>query len=128
MKQSALTPPLTPPQGPLERLPEEWAERMLELGEPRYRGLSVFRWIHQRGVLDAEQMSDLPKRLREQLAAEGLRQPLSIAQEQLSDDTTRKLLLRLDDAKEIESVLIPQRIQTEADTGVDPESEDATEL
>ncbi|HEX6243614.1 MAG TPA: 23S rRNA (adenine(2503)-C(2))-methyltransferase RlmN [Polyangiales bacterium] len=127
MKQAALAPPLTPPQGPLERLPEEWAERMLELGEPRYRGLSVFRWIHQRGVLDAEQMSDLPKRLREQLASEGLRQPLSIAQEQLSDDTTRKLLLRLDDAKEIESVLIPQRIQTEADVGIDNEAEEGSE-
>jgi 23S rRNA (adenine2503-C2)-methyltransferase len=124
MKQAALTPPLPPPQGPLERLPEEWAERMLELGEPRYRGLSVFRWIHQRGVLDAERMSDLPKALREKLAAEGLRQPLSIAHEQLSEDTTRKLLLKLDDDKEIESVLIPQRIQTEADVGVDPEAEE----
>jgi 23S rRNA (adenine2503-C2)-methyltransferase len=39
--------------------------------------------------------------------------------EQLSDDTTRKLLLRLHDDKEIEAVLIPQRVQTEADVGAD---------
>jgi 23S rRNA (adenine2503-C2)-methyltransferase len=122
-----LSPPLVPAESSLERLPEEWAERMVELGEPRYRGLAVFRWIHQRGVLDAEKMSDLPKRLREQLAAEGLVEPLSVAHEHLSEDTTRKLLLRLGDEKEIESVLIPQRIQTQADVGADAEEADDEE-
>lgn len=124
MKQQPLSPPLVPPQGPLERLPEEWAEAMLRMGQPKYRGLAVFRWIHQRGVLDPEQMTDLPKALREQLALEGLHEPLRVSQEHLSDDTTRKLLLRLHDDKEIESVLIPQRIQTEADVGVDEEGDD----
>lgn len=125
MKPAALAPPLTPPLGPLERLPEEWAEVMTRLGEPRYRGLSVFRWIHQRGVLDPAQMSDLPKSLREKLRDEGLAEPLSIAHEHLSEDTTRKLLLRLTDGKEIESVLIPQRVQTEADVGaVDADEDD----
>jgi 23S rRNA (adenine2503-C2)-methyltransferase len=127
MKPAPLTPPLAAPLGPLERLPEEWAEAMLRLGQPRYRGLAVFRWIHQRGVLDPERMSDLPRALRERLQEEGLREPLRIAREHLSEDTTRKLLLALDDDKEIESVLIPQRIQTEADVGVDPEAEDAEE-
>jgi len=114
-KAQPLAPPLTEPAGPLERLPEEWAAAMVRMGEPKYRGLAVFRWIHQRGVLDAEQMSDLPKSLRAKLAEEGLRPPLSVSTEHLSEDTTRKLLLRLEDEKEIESVLIPQRIQTEAD-------------
>jgi 23S rRNA (adenine2503-C2)-methyltransferase len=127
MKPAPFTPPLAAPTGPLERLPEEWAEAMLRLGQPRYRGLAVFRWIHQRGVLDPERMSDLPRTLRERLQEEGLREPLRIAREHLSEDTTRKLLLTLDDDKEIESVLIPQRIQTEADVGVDPEADDAQE-
>ncbi len=124
MKPAPLTPPLTPPIGPLERLPEEWAEVMVRLGQPRYRGLAVFRWIHQRGVLDPEQMSDLPKALRAELRAEGLGEPLQVVQEQLSDDTTRKLLLRLSDGQQIESVLIPQRIQTEADVGPDAAEDD----
>ncbi len=110
-----LNPPLAEAQGPLERLPEEWADVMQRLGEPKYRGMQVFRWIHQRGVVDPEGMSDLPKGLREKLAAEGLGQPLSVVHEHLSEDTTRKLLLRLEDDKEIESVLIPQRIQSDAD-------------
>jgi 23S rRNA (adenine2503-C2)-methyltransferase len=118
-----LTPPLLPAQGPLERLPEEWAEAMVRLGEPKYRGLSVFRWIHQRGVLDPDQMSDLPKSLREKLRAEGLGVPLEVVHEHLSDDTTRKLLLRAGDEKDIESVLIPQRMQTQADVGADDPDE-----
>jgi 23S rRNA (adenine2503-C2)-methyltransferase len=122
-KHAPLSPPLLAPAGPLERLPEEWAEVMVSIGEPRYRGLQVFRWIHQRGVLDAEQMSDLPKRLREKLAEQGLKAPLTLAGEHLSEDTTRKLLLRLEDEKDIESVLIPQRIQTDADVGA-PEEDD----
>jgi len=125
MKQQPLSPPLAPPLGPLERLPEEWAEAMVRMGQPKYRGLAVFRWIHQRGVLDPEQMTDLPRALREQLMLEGLTEPLRVSQEHLSDDTTRKLLLRLHDDKEIEAVLIPQRIQTEADVGVDNDAEDA---
>ena len=124
MKPAPLNPPLAPPLGPLERLPEEWAEAMLKMGEPRYRGLAVFRWIHARGVLDPEQMSDLPKALREKLRDEGLCDPLSIVHEHLSDDTTRKLLLRLADDKEVEAVLIPQRVQTPADVGA-PDDEDA---
>jgi 23S rRNA (adenine2503-C2)-methyltransferase len=114
-KNAPLSPPLVEPAGPLERLPEEWAEVMVRMGEPRYRGIQVFRWIHQRGVLDPEQMSDLPKGLREKLVAEGIKAPLTVSGEHLSDDTTRKLLMRLGDEKEIESVLIPQRIHTDAD-------------
>ncbi len=121
-----LNPPLEPPDSALARLPEEWAEAMLRLGEPRYRGMQVFRWIHQRGVLDPEQMSDLPKALRAKLVAEGLSDPLSLVKEHLSEDTTRKLLIKLHDGKEIESVLIPQRIQSEADV-VQLDEEDLAE-
>jgi 23S rRNA (adenine2503-C2)-methyltransferase len=97
---------------------------MLKLGEPRYRGLAVFRWIHAKGVLDPDQMSDLPKSLRDKLREEGLCDPLTIVHEHLSDDTTKKLLLRLADDKEVEAVLIPQRVQTQADVGA-PDEEDA---
>jgi 23S rRNA (adenine2503-C2)-methyltransferase len=124
IKNAPLNPPLTEAQGPLERLPEEWAEALVRMGEPRYRGVQVFRWIHQRGVLDASEMTDLPKSLREKLAAEGLRMPVQVVHEHLSEDTTRKLLLKLDDDKDIEAVLIPQRIQTEADVGGPDAEED----
>src|SRR5262249_18802426 len=90
----AARPQLAPPQTALERLPEEWAERLAEWGEPRYRALQVFRWIHQRGVTDPARMSDLPKALRERLAAE-LQAPLAVSEVRASIDGTHKLVLEL---------------------------------
>lgn len=110
-----LNPPLTEPAGPLERLPEEWEDVLKQWGQPRYRGMQVFRWLHQRGVLDPDAMTDLPRALRQRLKDEGLGRPLEVSQCHASADTTRKLLLRLGDGKEIESVLIPQRTATKAD-------------
>jgi 23S rRNA (adenine2503-C2)-methyltransferase len=95
-------------QAPLERLPEEWAEVLGAWGEPRYRALQVFRWIHQRGVLDPERMTDLPKELRARLATEGLCAPLAPVEVLASEDGTHKLLLELHDGRRIESVLIPR--------------------
>lgn len=101
-------PNLQPPMSPLERLPEEWAALLQSWGEPRFRGVQVFRWIHQRGVFDPALMTDLPKSLRERLASENLALPLDVSLFHRSTDGTRKLLLKMNDGKEIESVLIPQ--------------------
>ena len=101
-------PSLVPPASPLERLPEEWADVLAAWGEPRFRALQVFRWIHQRGVLDPSAMSDLPKTLRARLGEEGLTPPATIAGVGRSSDGTRKLLVRLAGDKDVETVLIPQ--------------------
>jgi 23S rRNA (adenine2503-C2)-methyltransferase len=92
----------------IERLPEEWAKCLEEWGEPRYRAAQIFKWIHQRGVTDPAAMSDLPKSLRARLAEDGLGPLATIALEHVSEDGTKKLLLSMNDARTIETVLIPQ--------------------
>lgn len=103
-------PALAPARHPLERLPEEWVEHLAQLGQPRFRGKQVFRWIHHRGVFDPAEMTDLPLGLRERLAEEldAHRLP-QVRLDEPASDGTRKLLLALEDANEIETVLIPQR-------------------
>ena len=91
-------------------------------GEPRYRAAQIFRWVHKRGVTDAAEMTDLPVRLRSRLENEGLSLPLSIAHVHLSDDRTRKLLVRLDDGRDVETVLIPQL------EDADPDRDDEVEV
>lgn len=99
---------LAPPQNLAEQLPHEWEALLKHWGEPRYRAVQIFRWIQQRGVMDPEQMSDLPKRLRDRLAQEGLA-PLAAALEtHSSEDGTKKLVVQLHDQKLIETVLIPR--------------------
>ncbi len=107
---------LEPAQSAIERLPEEWEAVLKAWGEPKYRALQVFRWIHQRGVTDVEQMTDLPKALRVKLLADGLTPLLKIAETHKSADGTRKLLVEMNDGKRVETVLIPRGAISVADT------------
>lgn len=85
---------------------EAW---VLSCGEPRFRAEQVFHWVHQKGVLRAADMANLPRPFRERLAAE-LDPPLVRLEEALvSGDGTRKYLFRLRDGLTIETVLIPDR-------------------
>jgi 23S rRNA (adenine2503-C2)-methyltransferase len=93
---------------PLARFPEEWEAEVARLGGRLFHGKQVFKWIHGRGVTDASKMSDLPASLRERLTAEGLTGVLSIVSERRAMDTTRKLLVGMQDGATVETVLIPR--------------------
>jgi 23S rRNA (adenine2503-C2)-methyltransferase len=92
---------------PVGRLPEEWAAELAALGEPKYRALQIFRWIHRRGELDAAKMTDVPLGLRERLGAAGLTAPLEVVDVHRAKDGTRKLVLSMQGGGRIECVLIP---------------------
>jgi 23S rRNA (adenine2503-C2)-methyltransferase len=101
-------PKLAPAQNLAEQLPHEWEAVLTAWGEPRYRALQIFRWIHRRGVLDPNEMTDVPKRLRDRLLQEGLAPIASAAETHNSEDGTRKLVVKFNDDKLIETVLIPR--------------------
>lgn len=85
----------------LERLPE-WLE---SAGQPRFRERQIRRWVfEQRGDFDS--MTDLPRALRERLAADFTLFESTVVRHQQSDDGTEKLLLRLPDGGVIECVLL----------------------
>lgn len=77
------------------------------LGEPSYRATQVFGRLWQRPVSSFDEMTELPKRLREALAAEFTLPSLTLAARQSSTDGTEKFLFRLDDGQLIETVAIP---------------------
>jgi 23S rRNA (adenine2503-C2)-methyltransferase len=83
---------------------EKW---LVERGEPAYRARQIYSWLYRQLVTDFEAMSNLPRSLREKLAAEACIGPNVVRSEQHSkDDRTRKILLELPDGKLIESVLM----------------------
>ena len=92
---------------PLARTPEEWAEAVRPLGGRAFHGKQVFRWIHARGVVDENKMTDLPASLREALVADGMDRVLDVAVERRALDRTRKLLVKMADGATVETVLIP---------------------
>ena len=78
------------------------------MGVKPYRGDQVFRWVWRRKAESIEAMTDLPKALRERLLAEDARLPrLEPTDVRVADDGTIKLLIRLPDGKDVESVIIP---------------------
>jgi len=47
-----------------------------QAGQPGYRAKQVFHWLHRRGVVDPEAMTDLPAGLRNSLAEQFTIHPL----------------------------------------------------
>ena len=92
---------------PIARTPEEWVESVRKMGGRGFHARQIFRWIHARGVIDAEKMSDLPSAMRTALVADGLAPVVAISEERRAADQTRKILARLHDGATIETVLIP---------------------
>ncbi|WP_455379920.1 23S rRNA (adenine(2503)-C(2))-methyltransferase RlmN [Acidihalobacter prosperus] len=77
-------------------------------GEASFRAHQIMKWIHHRGVYDFAEMSDLSKRLRQQLQTEAMIKVPEIVMEKVSADGTHKWLLRLEDGNCIETVYIPE--------------------
>jgi 23S rRNA (adenine2503-C2)-methyltransferase len=115
---------------PLARLPEEWGALFEQQGEKSFRGRQVFRWIHARGVLDPKEMTDLPRSLREAVAASGLSDPATVVHVHRAQDRTRKLVLELAEAARVECVLIPMTdlaSEEDADASAAEEEDDVAD-
>jgi len=76
-------------------------------GEAPYRVRQVMRWLWVHDARSADVMRDVPARLRQHLKQHFSIGCLSLSRVARAADGTRKLLLRLDDGAEIESVIIP---------------------
>ncbi|MFO0672797.1 MAG: 23S rRNA (adenine(2503)-C(2))-methyltransferase RlmN [Polyangiaceae bacterium] len=95
------------PTPPLARTADEWAAFVAQHGGRPFHGKQIFRWIHARSVTDPASMSDLPKALREAMAALELPKVLEVTTVRRAADGTRKLLVRMHDGATVETVLIP---------------------
>ena len=78
------------------------------LGEKSFRATQLFRWIHQKGATDFEQMTDLAKPLRSKLAETAHLQSLKIISQQESKDGTIKWLFDVGSGDAVEAVFIPE--------------------
>jgi len=82
--------------------------RLAELGEPAYRARQVWEWA-ARGAEGYEAMSNLPRGLRENLAAAVPFSSLSLERTARSRDGTEKALFNTADGRPVEAVLMRYR-------------------
>ncbi len=87
--------------------PLELEDYVTNLGEKPYRARQIGKWIYKKGAASFDDMTDLPKSLREILKDCASIPAINLLQEQTSHDGTKKYLFELADGKRIESVLIP---------------------
>ena len=85
----------------------ELTEFVLGLGLPRYRSDQIFRGVHERRLRSFDQMTDLPKSLREQLEQAATAATLTVGSKHVSTDGTRRYLMKTHDGRPVESVYIP---------------------
>ncbi len=86
---------------------DELAALFTEMGEPRYRADQVFRGLHERRLTSFDEMTDLPKALREKLSASAAVSTLKIESSYTSVDGTRRFLMHTADGNPVETVFIP---------------------
>jgi 23S rRNA (adenine2503-C2)-methyltransferase len=79
------------------------------LGEKRFRATQLFRWIHQRGAQNFEQMTDLAKPFRQLLQSRCTITPLQVISRQNASDGTIKWLFDVGGGNAIETVFIPEQ-------------------
>jgi 23S rRNA (adenine2503-C2)-methyltransferase len=88
------------------------SQALLDSGvvEPRkvkMRSQQIWRWIHHYGFTDFEAMTDIAKDQRSELAKVFTLKRPEIVERQISQDGTRKYLIRMAPGIEVESVFIP---------------------
>lgn len=78
------------------------------LGEPAYRGKQIFAGLQHRRLRSFEEMSDLPKELRARLKDVASASSLSVESRYISQDGTRRYLMKTHDNLPVETVFIPE--------------------
>ncbi|MBC3934948.1 23S rRNA (adenine(2503)-C(2))-methyltransferase RlmN [Undibacterium sp. CY7W] len=88
--------------------PEQLIAYCGELGEKPFRAKQLQRWIHQFGVSQFDQMTDLAKSLREKLATRAMIAAPNVISDNTSSDGTRKWLIDVGQGNAVETVFIPE--------------------
>ena len=84
----------------------EMTQLFKDMGQPAFRAKQVYTWLH-RGVRSYEEMTNLPKPLRERLAAEyPIYAPKVVRKQESQRDGTIKYLWQLSDGNCVETVLM----------------------
>ena len=85
----------------------ELTDAVKSMGQPAYRAGQIYQWLHKNGAADFDEMTNLPKTMREQLHDNFVIFGCAIEKKLISEyDGTVKYLFRLHDGEFVETVLM----------------------
>ncbi len=79
-----------------------------ELGEPAYRARQIFDALQRRRLRSFDEITDLPKWLSQRLSEVATASSLTIESRYISEDGTRRYLMKTHDHQPVETVFIPE--------------------
>lgn len=79
-----------------------------ELGEPAYRGRQIFAALQDRRLTNFDEITDLPQKFREKLSEVATASTLTVVSRYISEDGTRRYLMKTYDSLPVETVFIPE--------------------
>lgn len=85
----------------------ELAEFVEANGEPKYRAKQIFSALHNKRLLTFDEITNLPKAFRQKLAETSIISTLTTESKYISEDGTRRYLLKTHDNFPVETVYIP---------------------
>ena len=85
---------------------DELASFVEEIGEPKYRAKQIFKGLQERRLQSFDEMTDLPKALREKLSETATAATLTVESRYVSIDGTRRFLMKTHDNLPVETVYI----------------------
>lgn len=91
---------------------EEIHQELQPFNQPAFRARQIYNWMHYKNADTFEEMTDLTKGFREELAANFNLKTMHLVVHQESTDGTQKFLWELSDGRQIESVMIPTEERT----------------
>ncbi|HEX6730760.1 MAG TPA: 23S rRNA (adenine(2503)-C(2))-methyltransferase RlmN [Pyrinomonadaceae bacterium] len=89
-------------------LQDELVSFVENLGEPAYRGRQLFGALQHRRLRSFDEMTDLPLTFRAKLNEVAVASTLTVASRYLSEDGTRRYLMKTRDSLPVETVFIPE--------------------
>ena len=113
--QDVMTLPRKASDGPVNLIGltrEQLAEALSEAGtapkQVKMRVGQLWQWLYQKGVRDFDQMTNLSKDYRQMLSEQFVIELPEVVSRHLSEDGTRKYLVRIAGGHEVEVVYIPE--------------------
>ncbi|HEX9961398.1 MAG TPA: 23S rRNA (adenine(2503)-C(2))-methyltransferase RlmN [Pyrinomonadaceae bacterium] len=85
----------------------ELADFVVNHGEPKFRARQIFKGLHERRALDFSEITDLPKAFREKLGEIAVTSTLKVESRYVSEDGTRRFLMKTHEGLPVETVFIP---------------------
>ena len=84
---------------------DELTEYCNEKGWPKFRAKQIYEWLHKKHVASAEDMSNIPKAIREELNQD-MTHVKYVTHQRDTEDGTRKFLFEMEDGQMLETVFM----------------------